>query len=896
MSSGHDKTRDTLFVGRGSELGVLDRAVRSASEGRPTVVWIEGAAGSGKTTLVRHALAECPEPFVSTAVAGEELASAVPYDLSRRLGAEKNDDGFAVGQELLGLWAHRQEDGPVAVLIEDAHWADAESLQALLSATRRLERDRVVVLLTSRHPPNEGWERFVRDDERCQRLVLGPFQADDVAALASLYDRDLTSYEAARLTEHTAGHPLWVHTLLMELTEAELKAPGSLPAPQSLASAVTARLGTVTSPGRDLAAAMAVINQREPVTVVARVAGIEQPLEALDALLPTGFVRWDPRASGSPVEFSHPLYRQAVYDDLAPVRRRDLHRAAAQVLTPAAVLAHRVAATVGSDEDLADELERAAATEIAAGVPALAARDLLWASSVSGNADRSGRLVVEAGLAFVDSRQVYRAAALRDQIAAAPASPGRDVLLGRIAWDRGDARGAEEWFEMAAGDDAASDSIVAGALSKLAEIHLTRGEGREGLDAAERALAVAVGGTSAERNGWNMRALGIGLLHGAPAALDALRERLPADARQVPGREVEMLVIRGMLNYYAARTSEAIDDLRTAVRLADNGAGSNQLARCHYFMASSLTRRGDWENATVQARTALSVASEDEMVWTEPQCHAALGILQAFRGDFESAEHQIAAGLSRAAALDNLEGVAAAIVAAGALARARGDAGEVVVQLEGLVASPPMLAVLQFWPWFVDALIETGQIERSEREIERLEAAALVRGLDLHWQIVVLRARWAAAAGRPDDAVPMYAEALAHLGADDPFLDRALAHQSYGRLLAARGDRRGGVEQLELAREMLAPVGAVPFVASIDDDLSAAGHASTSRPARERSALELTDRERDVATLVAQGMTNPEVAAELYVSRKAVEYHLHNIFGKLGIRSRRELRGSEVLA
>ena len=95
---------------------------------------------------------------------------------------------------------------------------------------------------------------------------------------------------------------------------------------------------------------------------------------------------------------------------------------------------------------------------------------------------------------------------------------------------------------------------------------------------------------------------------------------------------------------------------------------------------------------------------------------------------------------------------------------------------------------------------------------------------------------------------------------------------------------------------MLAPVGAVPFVASIDDDLSAAGHASTSRPARERSALELTDRERDVATLVAQGMTNPEVAAELYVSRKAVEYHLHNIFGKLGIRSRRELRGSEVLA
>jgi ATP/maltotriose-dependent transcriptional regulator MalT len=320
-----------------------------------------------------------------------------------------------------------------------------------------------------------------------------------------------------------------------------------------------------------------------------------------------------------------------------------------------------------------------------------------------------------------------------------------------------------------------------------------------------------------------------------------------------------------------------------------------QLARCHYFIAASLIRRGDWDTALVHARTGLSVANEEQMVWDGPQCHAVLGMLLALRGDPDGAQHQVATAFENAVAYDNLEGVATAILAAGALARARNDPGDVVAQLEGLVASPPMLAQLQFWPWFVDALIETGQLERAGSQIESLIDAAHARGLDLRWQIVSLRARLAAASGRAREAQGLYVEALAHLGEDDPVLDRALAHQSYGRLLSSHGDRDGGVDQLQLARQLLAPLGAIPFVARIDQDLAVGGHVSA--PAEpESSALRLTDRERDVATLVAQGMSNPEVAAQLYVSRKAVEYHLHNIYGKLGIRSRRELRGKEIFA
>jgi DNA-binding CsgD family transcriptional regulator len=139
---------------------------------------------------------------------------------------------------------------------------------------------------------------------------------------------------------------------------------------------------------------------------------------------------------------------------------------------------------------------------------------------------------------------------------------------------------------------------------------------------------------------------------------------------------------------------------------------------------------------------------------------------------------------------------------------------------------------------------------------------------------------------------PLFEAALARWGPDDPFLDRALLHQAYGRMLHARGDRRPAVDHVRTARQQLASIGAQPFVSRVDADLAAALRGA--EPSASRSTLDLTDRERDVALLVGRGMTNPEVAAQLYVSRKAVEYHLSNIYAKLGISSRRELRNAPL--
>ena len=295
-----------------------------------------------------------------------------------------------------------------------------------------------------------------------------------------------------------------------------------------------------------------------------------------------------------------------------------------------------------------------------------------------------------------------------------------------------------------------------------------------------------------------MRSLALGELHGAAVALDALSGRLPRDPVLVPAREAEMLVARGVLNYYAARAAEALDDLRAAVRLGERGTEPYQRSRCHYFLASTMIRRGEWDAAMVQARTALSVTGEDETVWQEPLCHAALGLLLAYRGDWLAAEHQVAQALDQASAYNSVEGLGTAYLAAGALARSRNDPEGVIEHLAVLTSSPPMLAALQFWPWFIEALIDTEQLDRAGVEIERLEAAAAARRLE--FRVAgdgASSSTQCCLEAKAHEASAMFCDALEHLGPNDPFLDRALVHQSYGRLLQAREDQSGAIDQLQ---------------------------------------------------------------------------------------------------
>jgi ATP/maltotriose-dependent transcriptional regulator MalT len=314
-----------------------------------------------------------------------------------------------------------------------------------------------------------------------------------------------------------------------------------------------------------------------------------------------------------------------------------------------------------------------------------------------------------------------------------------------------------------------------------------------------------------------------------------------------------------------------------------------QLARSHYLMAVLLTNSGEWDDAFIHARTAVSIASDDHLVWIQSQCYAALGTLSAYRGDWDNAECQVDQAKQTAAGTDSIEALATARIAAAALARARSKPEEVIASLADLPDLVPMLSGLYFWPPLISALIDTERLDEAAEHIDRLARAAGARGIDLDARLLTLRARVASMKQQPDTATEFFDAAIVKIGADDPFLDRALLRHAYGRLLCAEGHRRQGVDHLRAARDLLSSVGAEPFVARVDADLASTGLHSTDR-SKGRSTLDLTDRERDVAVLVARGLTNPEVAAQLYVSRKAVEYHLSNIYAKLGLRGRRDLR------
>ena len=295
----------------------------------------------------------------------------------------------------------------------------------------------------------------------------------------------------------------------------------------------------------------------------------------------------------------------------------------------------------------------------------------------------------------------------------------------------------------------------------------------------------------------------------------------------------------------------------------------------------------------MHARLALSLTSDEQLMWMEAQAHAALATVAACRGQWAIATREVSAAHTAAAVLGTSEAVFTARIAQAAVARARDEPDGVVDSLQPLagdgdVRAIPMLSSLGWWPTLIVATIDTGAVDAAARQVDQLAEAAGDRLLDFRARLLGLRARIAQARGDLDQAASLFQQALDAFAADDPLLDRALLQHALGSLLRARGHRSAALDQLRAAHQQLAAVGAEPFGQRVAEDLARSGLRPAGRTAG--GPLELTEREQDVATLVAKGLTNREVAGELYVSEKAVEYHLRNVFGKLGISSRRELR------
>ena len=321
-----------------------------------------------------------------------------------------------------------------------------------------------------------------------------------------------------------------------------------------------------------------------------------------------------------------------------------------------------------------------------------------------------------------------------------------------------------------------------------------------------------------------------------------------------------------------------------------------QLPRAHLHLAQMLFDTGEWDEAIVQGRVALSLLSDERRTWVEAQAHATLSWVLASRGHWEQAEEQLSKAETSAAELGTSDAHTAALVARAALARARDEPGKMVDILTSLVddlvthSQQTKIGTIDWYPWFITALIDKGDLQAALEQLTQLRLHAADRGLDFTARTIGLEARVSAAEGQLVRAEAAFRQAIELLGPDDPMLDRALVHHTFGRFLHARRDRREAVDQLRQAHNLLTSAAAAPFAMRVEHDLQLTGIAAAATT--ERSPFDLTDREGDVVALVAKGLTNREIAGQLYVSAHTVEYHLRNVFAKLGISSRRELRGA----
>jgi ATP/maltotriose-dependent transcriptional regulator MalT len=909
-----------VFVGRSGELAALSAALESARNLEPRVVFIEAESGMGKTSLVRQFVATSDDVAVCRAT-GDESEISLEYGVVAQLASEMDDasvgrlpllasgpppsaDPFSVGGELLQAFGLMEERGPVLVIVlDDLQWADTASARALLFALRRLGHDRVLVVVSARpgatHILGESWQRFLRDESRVSRLQLAGLETDEIQELATALGMErLPTPGADRLGEHTGGHPLYLRALFEELPrDALMGGVDSLPAPRSLALTVVSRLAVLSDGTQRLVGAAAVLGQRCPLRLAVALAELGDDTNGLEEAMDARLLERSPRMSGEEVSFVHPLLRAAVYADLSPTRRQDLHRKAAHLVSGSASLSHRVAATTQYDDELAGELERTAQAEAAQDLTSAASDHLLMAADLtSGDTAREARFLAAIHVMILGGNDT-RAETMRDAVEKCADGPAKSYALGALELHSGRIPEAEARFMEAleAAPVRSHVSFRGRAALSLSLICLARADGeaasrwaRYALDHADGDVPVAAFALSSLAGALAT----VGDLAGGLASLDPPSPELA----KPPTFEANKLSARGRLRLWANDLQGAVEDLSAALRWSRSGTPLRRLASVYATLANAQYRIGLWDQAVVNAEVAVSLAQDMEWILDLPMVHAVASYLNAGLGDWELSEAHAQEARIHSQLVPSPWSTLYVAQAEATLARTRGDFQSALDALVPLLDDPlrTFLDRLGVVPWRIlhaEALLGLGRLEEAEQVITELEGSAFVRDPPAA-RLEALRLR-----GAIEDAKGNGERAESVLAAGDslaaqhelPF-GRALLETTYSQVLRRTGRRREAISHLRSARERFATMRARPFVDACDAELAALGVHSGELSSV--GGVSLTPREQSVAHLVTSGMSNPEVAAELYVSTKTVEYHLGNIFSKLNISSRRQLQGA----
>ena len=879
------------FVGRAVELARLRARHEQAAAGDPRTVVIEGAPGVGKTALVQAFLAGLDQQSVLMA-SGDEGESFLSFGVLEQLLGPRNPswtDPFAAGADLL----HRLDeagDGPTVFVVDDAHLADAESLAALTFALRRLRADKVLTVVSVRTGElarlPAGLQKLAEGQDG--RMRLEGLADDDVVALAgAIAQVQLTHRSAGRLRSHTDGNPLYLRALFEELDAEGFDTSGPLPVPDSYRSLVAATVGSFSDAAQALVRSAAVLPVGSLLTLAGAVGGITMPETALDELTRAHFLRCDYDDEGWRISFMHPLAKTAVYDDLGPLDRRELHLRAAELSPSDEGLLHRLAASSGPDPLLATDLAARAGELQRAGDARAAADWFLKAGKVAGSEAGASWSMEAAGL-FLVAGDVSAAASALESAGPDVGGAARVSLDARVAWFTGQLELAGELATRAWASAGELDEQGRGALAAiLAQLHNMQGDGAGAAEWADRALAEDLPPDVADLTA-AARAVGLVIAGRPDAALGSLAD-LPS-APEAFGRERHhQLTARGALRAALDDLPGARRDLDALYRSSPSDLAPQRLLGMGVLCEVEY-RMGEWDRSLSLAEQAILLAEDSDQLWVQGYLHAAAVGVCAGRGSWARAqEHLDAAGKLAEHLGDPITwAVCESMRVHVASCRQRPEEvverSQLLLGLGGPTEEPGWLQ----WPvQFCSALVELGRLAEAETELTRLGVVARQRGSRSRLAgLARVRGELATASREHAVARAAFEEAL-QLGDAADVVEQAMIRASYGRFLRRRGEVRSARGRLEEATDRFRSLGATPFLQACYEELAACGGSTDVSPPSDVDGL--TPQERVVVRLICEGLTNHEVATQLVLSVKTVGYHLGNAYAKLGVHSRAQL-------
>jgi DNA-binding CsgD family transcriptional regulator len=902
-----------VLRGRTTECGALDRLLKNVRAGQSEVLVVRGEPGIGKSALLEYvvrsasgcrvAQAAGTEYEMELAYAGLHQLCAPLLDLKERLPDPQREaletafglstkpppDRFVVGLAVLGLLSEAAEEQPLVCVVDDVQWLDNASTLTIAFVGRRLLAESVGLVLAVREPSEAlGLGGF-------PEVLLGGLRERDARALlSSAWRGHLDEQVRDRVIAESRGNPLALLELPRALTPDALAGGFELPDAAHPANHVEQSFLRQLESLPDETRRLVLTAAAEPLGDVAlmwRAAG--RLGVGADAAVPAqtaGLIDL-----GAHVRFRHPLVRSAVYQASPVFDRQEVHRALAEATDPEAEpdrgAWHRAHGASGLDESVADELERSAGRARARGGIAAAAAFLERAAELTPDSTRRGRRALAAAQAKFESGALEAA---HELLAVAEGCRLDDLQRAQLTRLR-----AEIVFALRRGSDAPpllldaarqlepldSESARLAYLEALgAAIFAGRLNGLVGPREVAAAARNAPPGRPPPRpTDLLLDGLATRFTEGYVAGVAPLRHALDAFAQDAGGDEDD--IMRWFWLPWLVAGDLWVDEtwhwLATrAVRLCRESGALNVLPLALGYCASVKLHAGEFAGASALIEEADAIT---EATGNAPMQYASL-LLAAWRGVEPEATERIDSGLENAMARREGRGIGGVGYFSAVLNNGIG-------RYEAALASAQQACEYEDLGFFGFALVEfveagarSGAYDAAAAALERLEERTSAAGTE--WALGT-RAWSRALLSEGQAADSLYREAIERLERTRIAVHLARARLVYGEWLRRENRRVDAREQLRAAHEMFSRFGAEAFAERARRELLATGETALSRTDETRGVL--TPQEAQIARLARDGLSNPEIGAQLFISPRTVQYHLRKVFAKLDIASRNQL-------